>query len=148
MKNKDENQIQITKSQWVFGQIVHYVTIVSCLIALLSPVLIMIFRSSNILNPNLVFDAIFDGKKYDEIWRIANVSFDQIGFWNLLAHNFYKPDGFAYVGIVLGCSVALWGLIPAAIINLRKKQILFGCICIFVATLIVLAMSGILQMAG
>lgn len=144
----NENEVTISKSQLAFGNYVHYITIASCLIALFAPVLILLFPDANILNPNVIFGAIFDGSKSAQIWEAAGVTFQTGDFWGLFFKNIFTPDGFAYLGIVLGCSVTMWALIPAALIFFKEKQRLYGFISLFVMAVIFLALSGAINMAG
>ena len=139
---------EIDKSQVFYGKVIHWVTIVSCLITLLAPVLILLFPRSNLLNPSLIFDAIFEGKRSSEIWAAAGVPFKSGDFWKLFLGNIFIPDGFATFGVTLGCSVTLWGLLPAIWQFIKKKEYFFVGVSIFVMALITLAMSGLVNMAG
>ena len=139
---------EIDKSQLYYGTVVHWITFIACLISLTAPVLILAFPGNNLSNPNLVFAAIFEGKRPAEIWAVAGVAFESNGFWKLFSMNFFTPDGFAFFGITLGCSVTLWGLIPAVWQFIKKKQYLYVCVSLFVMALISLAMSGLVNMAG
>ena len=144
----DGKQPLIDKSQLYYGKVIHWITFAACLIALTAPVLILIFPKANLLNPNLIFGAIFEGKKPADIWAAAGVTFKPGDFWKLFFSNFFTPDGFATLGIVLGCSVTLWALIPAVWQFAKKKEYLYVCISLFVLALISLAMSGLVSMAG
>ena len=139
---------EIDKSQFYYGAVAHYVTFVSCLIALAAPVFIMMFPGHNLSNPNLIFGAIFDGKRPAEIWAAAGVPFESSGFWKLFLENLFTPDGFAILGIALGCSSTLWGLVPAVWQLAKKKEYLYVCISFFVMGLIILAMSDLVSVAG
>jgi len=147
MKN---NQIEniVSKSQLYYGTTAHFTAIASCLISLIAPVLILLFPKYNLSNHNLVFNAIFEGKKPSEIWETAGVHFESTGFWKLFFANIFTPDGFAYLGLILGCSVTLLALVPSAWQFAKKKEYLYVCISLFVMTLILLAMSGLVNMAG
>jgi len=136
------------KSQLYYGKVVYWITIVSCLISLITPVFILLFPDKDYLNEALLFDNIFKGKKSAEIWRAAGVSFKSGDFWKLFIKNFFTPDGFAAFGVVLGCSVTLWALIPAVWQFTKKKEYFYVCVSIFLMALIVLAMSGLVNMAG
>ena len=139
---------EINKSQLHYGTAVHWITIVVCLIALVTPVFILMFPHSNLLNPNLVFNAIFEGKRPAEIWEAAGVPFKSGDFWKLFQENFFTPDGFATFGIVLGCSVTFWALIPALLQFIKRKEYFYMFVALFIMALIILAMSGIVNMAG
>jgi hypothetical protein len=108
----------------------------------------LLFPGKNYLNETLLFETIFKGKNPAEIWMSSGVSFKSGDFWKLFIKNFFTPDGFAAFGVVLGCSVTLWALIPAVWQFAKKKECFYVCVSIFIMALIVLAMSGIINMAG
>ena len=139
---------EIDKSQLYYGKVIHWLTIISCLITLIAPVLILMFPHSNLLNPSLIFDAIFAGKKPAEIWEAAGVPFRSGDFWKLFMGSLFTPDGFATLGISLGCSVTLWALIPAFWQFIKKREYFYIFVSLFVMALISLAMSGLVNMAG
>jgi len=136
------------KSQLYYGKTVHWITVVSCLISLITPFFILLFPGKNHLDETLLFDAIFKGKKAAEIWEAAGVQFKSGDFWKLFIKNFFTPDGLAAFGVALGCSVTLWALIPAVWQFTKKKEYFYVCVSIFIMALIALAMSGIVNMAG
>ena len=138
----------IALSQQHYGVVAHWVSITSCLIALAAPVLVLLFPHNNMLNPNLIFGAIFEGKRPAEIWAAAGVPFETSGFWKLFLENFFTPDGLAALGVALGCSVTLWALLPAVWQFAKKKEYFYVCVSLFVMCLIALAMSGFINMAG
>ena len=138
----------INKSQLHYGVVAHWVSFASCLIALTAPVLILLFPKYNLSNPNLIFGALFEGKRPAEIWAAAGVHFETIGFWKLFLGNIFTPDGFATLSVALGCSVTLWALIPALLQFVIKKEYFYVCVSLFVMALITLAMSGLVSMAG
>jgi len=144
-KTQDNN---VDKSQLHYGKIVHWITIISCLISLITPFLVLLFPGKNYMNEALLFETILKGKRVAEIWRAAGVPFKSGDFWKLFIKNIFTPDGLAAFGVVLGCSVTLWALIPAVWQFIKKKEYFYVCVSIFIMTLIVLAMSGIVNMAG
>jgi hypothetical protein len=138
----------ISKSQSYFGKTVHRVTVVSCLISLITPFFILLFPGKNYVNEALLFDAVFKGKNPDEIWNAVGVQFKSGDFWKLFIKNLFTPDGLAVFGIALGCSVTLWALTPAVLQFVKKKEYFYVGVSLFLMALIVLAMSGIVNMAG
>jgi multisubunit Na+/H+ antiporter MnhB subunit len=144
----DEKRPEIDKSQLYYGKTAYWITIASCLVSLLAMVLILLFPRSNILNPVAVFDAIFNGKKPAEIWDAAGVPFKYGDFWKLFIRGLFTPDGLATFGVTLGCSVTLWALIPTVWQFTKKKEYFYVFVSIFIMALIVLAMSGLVNMAG
>lgn len=143
MDNKN-NEVIIPKSHLIFAGVVHWVTIVSCVIALISPVFILLFPQNNVLNPNLVYGAIFSGASPAEIWKMsATGSFPGAHFY---LTNLFTGDGFSHFGVALGCSVGLWALLPAMYVMLkREKDYLYFAICSMLVILILLAMTGVLN---
>ena len=138
----------IDKSQLYYGKVAHIIAIAACFVSLTAQVLILSFPHSNLLNPNLIFGAIFDGKNPAEIWAVAGVSFKPGEFWKLFLGGFITPDRIAIFGITLGCSVTLWALIPSLWQFIKKREYFYIGVSLFVMTLILLAMSGIVNMAG
>jgi len=136
------------KSQLYYGKVVHWITVVSCLISFITPFFIVLFPGKNYLDEALLFDSIFKGKNPAEIWKAAGVQFKIGDFWTLLIKNLFTPDGFAAFGIALGCSVTLWALIPAVWQFAKKKEYFYVYVSIFIMALIALAMSGLVNMAG
>jgi Predicted permeases len=136
------------KSQLHYGKTAHWITGVSCLISLVTPFFILLFPNKNHLNEVLLFDAILKGKNPAEIWKAAGIQFKSGDFWPLFIKNFFTPDGLAAFGVALGCSVTLWALIPAVCQFTKKKEYFYVGVSIFLMALIVLAMSGIVNMAG
>ena len=146
-----DEKTPVDKSQLYFGKTVHLITIISCFISLITPIFILLFPGKNYANEAMLFDAVFKGKVNKnpaEIWKAAGVHFESGGFWKLFIKNFFTPDGLAAFGIVLGCSVTLWALIPAVWQFAKKKEYFYVCVSIFLMALIALAMSGIINMAG
>ena len=139
---------EINKSQLHYGVVAHWVSFASCLIALAAPVLILLFPGHSPSNPNLIFGALFEGKRPAEIWAAAGAPFESTGFWKLFLGNFFTPDGIATLSVALGCSVTLWALIPALWQFIKKKEYFYVCVSLFVMALITLAMSGLVNMAG
>ena len=138
----------VDKSQLYYGKTVHWITIVSCLISLITPVFILLFPDKDYLNEALLFDTILRGKRSADIWKAAGTPFKSGDFWKLFMKNFFTPDGLAAFGVVLGCSVTLWALIPAVWQFTKKKEYFYVCVSMFLMALIVLAMSGLVNIAG
>jgi len=133
----------IPNNQLVFGLIVQWITIASAIIALIAPVLILLMPQNNVINPNHVFSLIFSGEGKDVLWQQTSKGFP--GGYFYLQEHFYG-DGFAQFGIVLGCSAAFWALIPSIIMYLKSRDYLYAGICIFIAFLIGLAMTGLIAL--
>jgi len=138
----------VNKSELYYGKAVHRITIVSCLISLITPFFILLFPDRNYLNEAVLFESLLKGKKPAEIWEAAGVPFKSGDFWRLFIKNLFTPDGLAAFGVALGCSVTLWALIPAVWQYAKKKEYFYVCVSVFIMALVALAMSGIVNMAG
>jgi hypothetical protein len=57
--------------------------------------------------------------------------------------NFTYGDGFTQFGLALGCSVALWALIAAAVAYAADRIYLYVILALWVAALVALSMIGI-----
>lgn len=142
-EEKKEVIVPIAPSERIYANIIHWVTIASCVLALIAPVIILLNPSNNILDPSAIFDMIFAGATPDEVWATATTG----GFPG--AHYYFSlfssADSWAQIALNLGCSVGLWALIPASIRQLTKeKSPLYGILGLVLAALIVLAMIGVL----
>ncbi|MCL2373995.1 MAG: hypothetical protein FWC65_01975 [Treponema sp.] len=146
-ESRDSPQL-IDKSQLQYGAVYRWIIMASCIISLIAPVFILMFPRSNLLNPHLVFNAIFEGKNPVEVWEAAGVAFQDGEFWRLFFSNIFAPDGFAAFGMILGCSVAFWALMPAVWQFGKKKEYLYVCVSLVIMGLIAIAMSGIANISG
>ena len=60
---------EMPKAQTVYGAIVYWITIVSCLICMVGPVISVANPENNVLNPYKLFNAIFQGKDAQTVWQ-------------------------------------------------------------------------------
>jgi hypothetical protein len=146
--SNDPNPVPaLVKSHDVYARVVHVTTIVSAIMSLFAPVFIMIFSKAGVLNPNRIFTAIFSGANPEAIWAMS-VRGDFPGAHFYLTHPF-APDAWAMLGVNLGCSAGLWGLIPAIGYQIfKEKNYLEALGGILLALLIFLSMTGLLALQG
>jgi hypothetical protein len=154
MKNNSEpNQtaaipeLALAESHAVYAQAVHVITIVSAIMSLFMPIVILLFSDANVLNPNRIFAAIFSGAKPADIWAMASGgTFPGTHFY---LHHPGAPDAWAMFGVNLGCSVGLWGLLPAIGYQIGKEKNYPEAVAgILLALLILLSMTGVLALEG
>ena len=124
----------------VYGAIVYWVTIASCLICMVGPVLSVAYPDNNTLNPYKLFNAIFEGKDAKTVWEEVGGGFPGGHFY---LKNFTQGDGFTQFGLALGCSVALWALIATAVAYFADRNYLYVSLSIWVAIMVALSMVGI-----
>ena len=134
---------KMPRAQTIYGAIVYWVTILSCIICMIGPVVSVASPDNNVLDPYKLFNAIFEGKDAETVWQEVGGNFPGGHFY--LKH-FTYGDGLTQVGLALGCSVALWALIAAAISYASDKIYLYTALSIWVAGLAALSMVGIVGM--
>lgn len=143
MSEKDIQIIKIPKSHEVYANIVHWVTIISTILALVTPVLVLMFPEQNSLNPNVIFDAIFNGATTDEIWAMSQTG-AFLGGHSYLTHPGLM-DSWALFAINFGCAVGLFATIPAVIIQVfKEKDYFYAILGVIFIILVFLPMVGII----
>jgi hypothetical protein len=137
----------LAKSHAIYAQVVHVITIISAVMSLFMPIFILALSGANVLNPNRIFAAIFSGARPEEIWAMSSTG----GFPGT---HFYlrfpgAPDAWAMFAVNLGCSVGLWGLLPAIGYQITKEKNYVEALGgLFLALLIFFSMTGILVLKG
>jgi hypothetical protein len=131
---------KMPRAQTVYGAIVYWITILSCLICMVGPVISVASPDNNVLNPYKLFNAIFEGKDAQTVWKEVGGEFPGGHFY---LKNFFYGDGFTQFGLALGCSVALWALIASAVAYASDKIYLYVILSIWVALMVALSMVGI-----
>ena len=137
-----ENPPEMPRAQTTYGAIVYWVTILSCIICMVGPVISVAAPENNVLNPYMLFNAIFEGKDAQTIWKEVGGEFPGGHFY---LKNFTYGDGFTQFGLALGCSVALWALLASAVAYAKEKIYLYVILSIWVAALVALSMIGIVS---
>lgn len=135
-----EQTPKMPRAQIVYGAIVYWVTILSCIVCMIGPVLSVASPDNNILNPYKLFNAIFEGKDAQTVWQEGGGKFPGGHFY---LKNLTLGDGFTQLGLAMGCSVALWALIAAAIAYATDRIYFYVVLAIWVAGLVALSMVGI-----
>ncbi len=131
---------KMPRAQTIYGAIVYWVTIISCLICMVGPVISVAWPENNVLNPYKLFTAIFEGKDAQAVWQEVGGEFPGGHFY---LKNFTYGDGFTQFGLALGCSVALWALIASAVAYAADKIYLYVILALWVAAMVALSMIGI-----
>ena len=134
---------KMPRAQIIYGSIVYWITILSCLICMVGPVISVASPDNNVLNPYKLFNAIFEGKDAQTVWQEVGGEFPGGHFY---LKNLTYGDGFTQLGLALGCSVALWALIVVAIAYAREKIYLYAILSLWVAGLVALSMIGVVGM--
>ena len=135
-----EGTPKMPRAQTIYGAIVYWITIIACLICMIGPVISVASPENNVLNPYKLFNAIFEGKDAQTVWKEVGGEFPGGHFY--LKH-FTYGDGFTQFGLALGCSVALWALIASALAYASDKNYLYVGLSVWVAVMVAASMIGI-----
>ncbi len=135
-----EETPKMPRANTVYGAIVYWITIISCLICMVGPVISVAFPEKNALNPYKLFNAIFEGKNAQQVWQEVGGEYPGGHFY---LKNLTYGDGFTQFGLALGCSVALWALIATAIAYSKERIYLYAVLALWVAFMVALSMVGI-----
>jgi hypothetical protein len=136
-----EQAPKMPRAQTVYGAIVYWITIAAAIVCMIGPVISVASPENNVLNPYKLFDAIFQGKDARTVWQEVGGEFPGGHFY---LKYFTYGDGFTQFGLALGCSVALWALIAAAIAYATDKIYLYVWLSLWVAAMVALSMIGIM----
>ncbi len=131
---------KMPRAQTSYGAIVYWITILSCIICTIGPVISVANPDNNVLNPYKLFNAIFEGKDAQTVWKEVGGEFPGGHFY---LKRLTYGDGFTQFGLALGCSVALWALIATAVAYASDKIYLYTILSIWVAIMVALSMVGI-----
>ena len=134
---------KMPRAQIIYGSIVYWITILSCLLCMVGPVISVASPDNNVLNPYKLFSAIYEGKDAQTVWQEVGGGFPGGHFY---LKNFTSGDGFTQLGLALGCSVALWALIVVAVAYARERIYLYAILSLWVAGLVALSMIGVVGM--
>lgn len=143
MTEDHQDNFCIPSSQLIYGSVVYWVTIIAAMISAAGPTLAMLRPDKTIMNPHLLFAAIWKGEKVDTIWELAAGGFPGGHFY--LEH-FFAGDGFTQFGIVLGSSAALWGLLAASYFFIHEKSYGYFFASLFISAIIIFAMLGVIAL--
>ncbi|CAB1083774.1 hypothetical protein JY97_05265 [Alkalispirochaeta odontotermitis] len=135
-----QNSPKMPRAQTRYGSIVYWVTILSCIICTIGPVISVASPDNNVLNPYKLFNAIFEGKDARTVWQEVGGEFPGGHFY---LKRLTYGDGFTQFGLALGCSVALWALLASAVAYASDKNYLYLSLSIWVAIMVALSMVGI-----
>jgi hypothetical protein len=144
----NEERPKMPRAQIIYGEVIYWTTIVAALICMIGPVISIASPENNVLNPYYLFNAIFDGREADDIWREIGgmkIEGERIEGGHFYLKHFTYGDGFTQFGLALGCGCALWGLLAAALAYLKEKHYIYVVLAIWVAALIFLSMVGIVS---
>lgn len=134
---------EMPRPQLVYGAIVYWMTVASCMIATVGPVISLAWPARNAIHPSYLFAAIFAGKPAQEVWQTSGGSFPGAHFY---LNNMLHGDAFTQFGVALvGCGSAGWALLVVGLCYLRQGDRLYALMSFCVVLLLGLAMLGIIS---
>ena len=136
-------QTSLPTSIRVYANFVYWIMLVVSVAALFIPVFVLADPANNLLNPNTIFSAIFNGASPSEIWGTSD--FGAFPGMNGFFQNLAKADSWAMLIVNIGCAAGLVAVIPAAIIQfLKEKERLSAFLGTVMIGLIICAMNGVI----
>jgi len=126
----------------VYGDVVYWITFATCIISLVGPMFAVLFPEKTVMNPYFTYALIFEGMTGSEIWAALYGEFPWLHriWWE----HFFTGDGFTMFGMVIGCTVALWALIPTIFALAKEGLYIYILFSIFVMIMILLSASGLI----
>lgn len=137
-----DNRPKMPLSQIVYGEVVYWLCVVAALVCMIGPFFAMIDPSNNVLAPRYLYTAIWTGMDPTIIWKLSGTDITGGHFW---IEHFTFGDGFTQFGLALGGFVAMPALCLAAIAYLKDKQILWMLLSLWVAFMITVSATGIIN---
>lgn len=113
----------------VYGDIVYWLTIIATVVVVIGSI-VTFTTHYNYVHPNDLLSAIWQGKNVDAIWKISHGSLPD-GHWYLSQLN--TGNGLTAGGIALGVFSVIPGILAAALVLFRQKQILFASLAMVAA---------------
>jgi hypothetical protein len=132
----------IADARRTFGAVLYWLTIASCVVCIIGPVVAMSGPGRNVLGKHYLFSSIFAGDDPAAVWQRVEGGFPGAHFylWHPLT-----GDGLTQFGLALiGCSAAAWALLAAALIYARQGVRLYAVLSLALALLILAAVTGVI----
>lgn len=128
----------------VYGGVVYWITFATCLICLIGPAIAVIWPDATAMNPYFTFALIFEGKGGVEIWRelYGTMPYLHSIWWNY----FFTGDGLLVFGMAVGCTVAVWALIPTIFAMARDGVYGYAIFSLVIIFMILFAATGFVEM--
>jgi len=141
LNDSRESMQAIPKPQLVYGTIVYWITVASCMVCFVGSLAAFALVEGNVLNPQHAFRALFEGGSVEDIWHAAG-AFPGGHFY--LQH-LPAGDAIVQLGIALGCSCALWGLLAACYSYVRERSWGYATASIVLCCIMIFAITGVIQ---
>ena len=94
-------QPKVPDPQIVYGRVIFWLCVVAASINVIGPLLSVTFPDNNLMDPQRLFTAIWQGNNPQDVWLQVGGGFPGGHFW---VRNLDTGDGLTQLGIVIGCA--------------------------------------------
>ena len=142
-ENKEEKRPEIPFSGVVYGDTIYWGTIGSAVVALIGQ-MVAFLGGSNVIPPGTLFSMIWEGSKYDTIWK-QTVGSRPEGHWYF--SQLATGDGLTMFGIALGVFIVIPAILASAWVLLRvEKRPFFATLAVIAALITIASFLGLLPL--
>ena len=136
-------QPKVPDPQLVYGKVIFWLVVVAASINVIGPTLSITFPDNNLMNPQRVFAAIWQGNNPEDVWQVAGGGFPGGHFW---VNHLDTWDGLTQLGIVIGCAGVFLALLAAAWAFLRVRPRAYGwaLVSVIASSMVLLSAVGFL----
>jgi hypothetical protein len=117
-RNSDMARSRVSRAQEIYGNVTYWVCVAATMLCTVGPVICIAYPENNVMNPRLLFQYMWEGKKPDQIWQSAVGGFPGGHYW---LRSLGRGDGIIQFGLVLGCFSACLALTAASAAYVFEK---------------------------
>jgi len=132
----ESSEMHVPLSGVVYGNIIYWGTILGTVVSIIGSI-ITFTTDLNLVDPINELSAVWQGKSVDEIWISAGTTAPNHHWYLSL---YATGNGLTMGGIAIAVFSVTIGIIGAAVVLLREKNILFAWLAIISAIITVFAM--------
>ena len=136
-------QPNVPDPQMVYGRVIFWLCVVAASINVIGPLLAITFPENNLMNPQHLLTAIWQGHTPQDVWQQVGGGFPGGHFW--LRH-LNTWDGLTQLGLVIGCAGAFLALLATALAFLRSRPRAYGwaLVSVTISSMVLLSAVGLL----
>ena len=134
-------QPKVPDPQIVYGRVIFWLCVVAASINVIGPLLSVTFPDNNLMDPQRLFTAIWQGNNPQDVWLQVGGGFPGGHFW---VRNLDTGDGLTQLGIVIGCAGAFLALLATAWAFLRTRPRAYGwaLVSVIISSMVLLSAIG------
>jgi hypothetical protein len=137
MTNENNLRPEIPFAGLVYGEIIYWGTLLGSVIAVIGSALNFV-TTNNYIEPSYMLAAVWEGKSVADIWENSAAAAVPHSHY-YLAH-LSAGDGLTTAGLALGVFVVIPGLLAAALVMFKNKEVLYGMLGLIGALITIFAM--------